>query len=589
MQYHVTASVEIEGKVIGPLTSIILKQRFNDHHEFKVRMPYEVLENDKAALTLLSAQKNIGKNLLIKVKKVSDKEETAYEFLGIICEVRVEQPQGLDAELIIGGYSPTILLETGSDLRSYAETTLGTLVKKLTDPIAASGRKVNFTGKDPAIAYTCQYKESNFQFLNRLSAEYGAFLYYDGANLNFGKTKPARELTISSGEDVSSFQMVLKAYPGKFSNYGYDLEQGRFNSADAPGSVSGLGQYSSKVLKASDSLFNQQVISRATIRQAEKSQLNDFTKSQKAAIASNMEVLYATSFNPEICIGAKIKFQISTFSQGKFKQEDYGDFLVTSIEHYLSENGRYYNSFECIPAELEVVAVPNAVMPIAEPQLAIVKDNNDPNNLGRVKVQMFWQEKSNDLTDWIRVMTPDAGAGKGSGKNRGMVCIPEVGDEVLVGFQDNDPDGPFVMGSLFNGKSGGGGGKDNKSKSFSTLSGSKILFEDKKITIIDADEKTKIIFDGEGNLEIDSMDSIVLKCGSAKIQMKKNGDIDISGKDLNVQGTSKINIKSNADVKIEGLNTEMSAQASAKVKGNASAELTASGQVTVKGAMIMLN
>jgi ribosomal protein L6P/L9E len=80
--------------------------------------------------------------------------------------------------------------------------------------------------------------------------------------------------------------------------------------------------------------------------------------------------------------------------------------------------------------------------------------------------------------------------------------------------------------------------------------------------------------------------------------MKKDGTIDIKGKEITLDAKSKVVAKaisgidvkcSGGDVKIEGLNAEMSGQMGAKVKGTASAELSASGQTTVKGAMVMIN
>ena len=75
--------------------------------------------------------------------------------------------------------------------------------------------------------------------------------------------------------------------------------------------------------------------------------------------------------------------------------------LVTSIEHHVNENGKYYNSFEAVPSSVEVLPVTNTIAPIAELQMAIVKDNKDPDNSGRVRVQMIWQQKNNQMTDWI--------------------------------------------------------------------------------------------------------------------------------------------------------------------------------------------
>ncbi|MBF1623180.1 phage baseplate assembly protein V, partial [Prevotella sp.] len=57
-------------------------------------------------------------------------------------------------------------------------------------------------------------------------------------------------------------------------------------------------------------------------------------------------------------------------------------------------------------------------------------------------------------TGWVRVMTPDGGSSSDVKSNRGFVFIPEVGDQVLLGFRHGDPARPYVMGSLFNGVTG---------------------------------------------------------------------------------------------------------------------------------------
>ena len=312
-------------------------------------------------------------------------------------------------------------------------------------------------------------------------------------------------------------------------------------------------------------------------------------------------MLTATSPLPIIQIGVVISLNVEAGVGKESSTESYGDFIVTSIDHFVNENGNYYNSFEAIPAGVKVIPVSNIIMPIAETQVATVVDNKDEENMGRVKVEMLWQKENGDKTDWIRVMTPDAGKGDGSdssGKNRGLLCIPEIGDQVLVAFRYNDPDRPFVLGSLFTGLTGMGGGDQNFVKSFSTKTGSIIKFEKNKISIIDAEQKSKILFDGEGKMEINSDEEITLKCGQSSITMKKDGTIEIKGKEIKIDATSKatitatsgIDIKaSGGDVKAEGVNVEMSGQVGAKVKGNATAEISASGQTTVKGAMVMIN
>ena len=80
-------------------------------------------------------------------------------------------------------------------------------------------------------------------------------------------------------------------------------------------------------------------------------------------------------------------------------------------------------------------------------------------------------------TGWVRVMTPDGGSSKDVKSNRGFVFIPEVGDQVLLGFRHGDSARPYVMGSLFNGVTGCGGFAANHKKSLTTRSGSTVTFD----------------------------------------------------------------------------------------------------------------
>jgi Rhs element Vgr protein len=74
---------------------------------------------------------------------------------------------------------------------------------------------------------------------------------------------------------------------------------------------------------------------------------------------------------------------------------------------------------------------------------ARVVANHDPQNLGRVQVQFYWQEEN--ATTWARLITSHAGAG------RGVLITPEVGDEVAVRFEEADPERPYILGSVWNG------------------------------------------------------------------------------------------------------------------------------------------
>ena len=153
-------------------------------------------------------------------------------------------------------------------------------------------------------------------------------------------------------------------------------------------------------------------------------------------------------------------------------------------------------------------------MPLAETQMATVPSNADPHGAGRVQVRMNWQT-DNMRTSWVRVMTPDGGGSKDVKSNRGFVFIPEVGDQVLLGFRHGDPARPYVMGSLFNGTTGNGGGSNNSIKTLKTRSGISVILNDdnKSLEIKDAGGSS-IHLDGNGNILINAPKNIQLHAGN---------------------------------------------------------------------------
>ena len=153
-------------------------------------------------------------------------------------------------------------------------------------------------------------------------------------------------------------------------------------------------------------------------------------------------------------------------------------------------------------------------MPLAETQMATVLSNADPQGKGRVRVRMNWQTNGMQ-TGWVRVMTPDGGSSSDVKSNRGFVFIPEVGDQVLLGFRHGDPARPYVMGSLFNGTTGNGGGSNNSIKSLKTRSGISVILNDdnKSLEIKDAGGSS-IHLDGNGNILLNAPKNIQLHAGN---------------------------------------------------------------------------
>ena len=176
--------------------------------------------------------------------------------------------------------------------------------------------------------------------------------------------------------------------------------------------------------------------------------------------------------------------------------------MITDISHSVDTLGNYTGYFEAIAADTGFLPGPAYHEPVAEPQIATVTDNKDTQ--GRVQVKFDWQV-GGSTSEWIRVMSPDAGGSDKVSKNRGFVAIPEVGDQVMVGFVHHHPDRPYVMGGLFHGKAGGGGGSGNNIKSLSSKSGHTVELNDGGgITIKDKSGGNHVVVDGNNTVTVTS-------------------------------------------------------------------------------------
>jgi type VI secretion system secreted protein VgrG len=276
-------------------------------------------------------------------------------------------------------------------------------------------------------------------------------------------------------------------------------------------------------------------------------------------------------------------------------EEDYGKYLVLNVVHSIDGSGNYSNSFSGIPAGIEVLPNPYDLPPEAEPQLAIVKQNNDPDNIGRVKVQLLWQQ-GQDMTPWIRVLTPHAGTRSGGDKNRGLFFTPEVDDYVVVGFTQNDPNRPFVMGSVPHGKAiDTSKNSDNHIKAITTRSGSVLYFKDKDDSkeqdiILKTDDNNIIsisVANGDGTVKINTNKDIVITSDktitikSEKISIEASDTLSLKGQTVTIEGTQQLEAKGQ-EVTIEG-------QSTTSVKSDGELQLQGSGPTTIKGAVVQIN
>ncbi len=190
-----------------------------------------------------------------------------------------------------------------------------------------------------------------------------------------------------------------------------------------------------------------------------------------------------------------------------------------------------------------------------------VTDNNDPMNLGRVKLKFPWISDDH-TTDWVRVVTPMAG------KERGFFFLPEVGDEVLVAFQFGDVSRPYVLGALWSkvdappptaneGQSSGGERSVNR-RVIRSKAGHLVTLDDsegdEKITIVDKGGKNKIeIHSASNKITIQSdQDLDITAKGKISIQSTE-GDVSIGCNNFSVDAEQSYGLKApNGKVEADG-------------------------------------
>ena len=191
--------------------------------------------------------------------------------------------------------------------------------------------------------------------------------------------------------------------------------------------------------------------------------------------------------------------------------------------------------------------------------VGIVTDNRDPESMHRVRVRFPWLG-TDDQSNWARVASPMAGPG------RGLYCLPEVDDEVVVAFEHGCIDQPYVLGALWNGQDAAperNGDGRNDTRAFHSRSGHVIRFGDR------AGDETIEIVDASGD------NRLVIRSAAGAIEIEARGDVSITAR------TGKL--------VLSGVGIELDSQAGVRIQAAAGVELSAAAQVDVKGALINLN
>lgn len=503
---------------------------------------------------------------LSSLKSEGDKTEEI-KFRGIITSISGSRSMS-EYCIDIEAKSYDALLIDNPTCKSFENKTLNDIVEDIVDDysdLIDAQVDARFTELLP---YTVQYNETNYQFLLRLAQRFGEWIYNDGEHLIFGNLPQGEPVTLGyPDKDIPSYSVDLKIQHTAFSHVASS-----YNSYDSS-TKEGVDEMEREYNNLADIVFNiaRDRSIKPTLQHLRSggfadtdgrtTVLNVSTKTQARGEKANMLQYSGTTYCSKLRIGNTLIIQ-DNFLQNDFvgdvSEVDQDEILITELVHFFTSDETYSNSFIGIPAACDYPPYSNSdVFPSATSCRAKVMDTEDPNHLGRVRVQFDWQAQldENMMTPWLRLSQPYAGGEKG------FSFIPEIGEEVMIDFEGGNAERPYVKGTLFNGVEDPDGAwlpGNNQVKAIRTRNGHTIeiwdkgeggyirIYDNKKenyILTFSTDEKL-IRLESTGNIELYAQNDIIMHAGH-DINASADNDIFIAtGHDM--QRTADNDIREHA-------------------------------------------
>ncbi len=528
-----------------------------------------------------SPEFTIGKEIDILGKEEAEGSRPATNLIskGEITAIEPEMTEQGATNVVIRGYDKTHRLQRGKKTRTFIQSTDSDIVNKIASEAGLSAQTDSTGVVHEHVFQVCQ---TDIEFLKERARRIGFYLYFQDGKLYFCR-KPsvagARE-TLEYGINLMNFQARFTAADQveDVEVHGWDFKQkkaiiGKSTTPSGTPTVNNVS-HGGKAAKSAFNLRgtegkvivnNQPVWSQSEAEKLAQSILDDHCHAFVEAEGSCLG-------NPRVRAGVEVEIKgVGNRFSGRYR--------VTRAVHRRDLSG-YVTDFEISGHRsntLTELLETNGNKPYGV-VIGVVTNNNDPEGIARVKVK--YPTITDQLeSDWIRLATPMAGSG------RGFEFIPEIDDEVLVAFEYDDINKPYILGALWNGKDKPPEASSNLVKSgkvqkriIHSRSGHINTLDDsdgkEKITIID---KT-----GKNSIEIDSTKNTLTIKTDGPINMETKDDVTIKGKNINLEATSNATMKANANVNLE-------ATSKATLKGNSGVDVNASGPTNIKGAVINLN
>ena len=540
------------------LDNFTLSQRLLSPNSLSFTMHKGPEENMNEALFTICGQ-IIGKEIEISletdsVERESLKAETDVVadiiFKGVILSASGSRSR-TEYVIHVQAYSWDALLNDNLTCKSFEDKTLNDIINDVIDDYSNHlDSEVDSRFIDP-IPYCVQYNETNYQFLQRLARRYGEWLYNDGERIVFGNLPEGESVKLAyPSQDIPSYNVDLNMQHVAFNHVASS-----YNSYDA-NQKEGIEEMQKEYNTLSEQIFqaSQNCYVKPTLQNlhsggfansdGRETILSVSTKTQARGQKAGMLTYSGNTYCSKLKIGSILLIvdnYITNSASNEKSSINQDEILITELVHYFSADETYSNHFVGIPSACDYPPYSNSdVYPVAQSCRAKVKDNEDPNKLGRIRVQFDWQAQLDDgmMTPWLRMAQPYAGGGKG------FSFIPEIGEEVMIDFEGGNAERPYVKGTLYNGVDGvdnkwvANSNSANQIKAIRTRNGHTIEIHDEGndgyIRIYDNEKENYILtfstdeklikLESTGNIELYANNDIIMHAGH---DIKASADNDI--------------------------------------------------------------
>jgi phage protein D len=444
-------------------------------------------------------------------------------------------------------YDGSHLLHQTKRAQTFQNMTAGDIAKKVAQKAGVSVGTIESAG--PAHDFVQQNNETDWEFLWRLASRIDFEVLVVDKMLHFrkaGAPTGAGQLTLRWGEELLTFRPRVTGVQQVEEVTVRAWDPATKEAIEAKAKV---GALSSEIGISRDKIVD--AVGRGTVTVADRPVFSkDEAQELAQSFASHLGNAYVEAEgsckgNPNLRAGTKVRIDgIGT----RFS----GTYTVSSTTH-VYRGAKGYQTLFTISGRSSRSLV-DLMTPAAQRSwgnsvvIGKVTQNDDPEGLGRIRVSYPALDGATEGW-WARVAAPSAG------KDRGLLMMPVVGEEVLIAFEHDDVHKPYVIGSLWN-------GKDQPGKLVHT-DGSFALASDK---LIDVQAKDDITLKSDKDFTLET---------NGKVVEKANGEVQI-------EGSTSVTLKAGTSLTVEG-GTDVTIKC-----GMAKITMTATGTVQVSGSQIML-